>query len=180
MGTITLRLEQMKKTLPQTEPEPIGFQSYHITFTTYGSWLLGTCRGSTRHGGAKVRPCDRLEGWMRERCAYAEVTLTEEMRQIVFDAILQVAEYYRWHIRIHNVLAQHVHVLISAPATTRSSVILAKLKTGATKALRSAGYFKDRPVWTSSGDARPIRTREYFEKVCDYIHNEQTHTPFDR
>ena len=162
----------------QTAPKSIGLRTYHITFTTYGSWLLGDARGSTRHGGIYIYPDPALEEQMRERCNYDEIKLSEEARRVAYKGILEEARFRNWKIHVLNVLAKHVHVLVTAPCETSSSIVLARIKRGATEALKRAGYFKDRQIWTRSGDIKIINTPGYFHRVYNYILNEQTSKPF--
>ncbi|MBQ9813834.1 MAG: transposase [Thermoguttaceae bacterium] len=159
---------------------PEDRQSYHITFTTYGSWLHGDSRGSWASNGSFVPPNPSVERGERRRCKHDAVRLTTPERRIVFDAIRAEADYRRCKIHALNVLDNHVHVLIAVPRETKSKVILSQIKSSATLALRKAGYFQDRPVWTSGGNVSIIDTDGYFWRVYNYVINKQKEQPFDK
>ena len=155
-------------------------QSYHITFTTYGSWLHGDRRGSWASNGSFVPPNPSMERGERRRCKYEAVIQTAPMRRIVFDAIRAEADFRQCKIRALNVLDNHVHMLIAVPRETKSKVILSQIKSSATVALRKAGFFQDRPIWTSGGNVSIVDTEGYFWRVYNYIINKQKEQPFDR
>ena len=101
------------------------------------------------------------------------------MRRVVFDAICAEAKFRGWKIYALNALDNHVHLLIAAPWNIDRKLLLAHIKSNATRALRNAGYFLDRPVWTSNGNVVRVDTSGYFWRVRDYINNKQKWKPFD-
>ncbi len=154
-------------------------QSYHMTRATYGTWLHGDERGSWASDGTFVRPDPLIERGERRRCKYDAIRLTPPARRIVFDAIRAEAVFRRYKIYALNVLDNHVHLLIAVPVEIKPKVALSQMKARATIALRKAGYFQDRSIWTSGGNASLIKTEGYFRRVCNYIVNKQKEPPFD-
>ncbi|MBR4752197.1 MAG: transposase [Thermoguttaceae bacterium] len=153
--------------------------AYHIVFTTYGAWLHGDKRGSWSSMGFYVSPNTSLEQFSRLASKHPAVLLTPPMRRVVFDGICAEADFHQWKIYALNVLDNHVHLLISTPCEINGEIILARVKAGATAALRNAGYFLDRrPIWTSSGLPRLVETDGYFQRVREYINHKQKWEPF--
>ena len=155
-------------------------RAYHITFTTYGTWLYGDKRGSWFEDGSYIPPDPQLERHTRQVCKHNAVYLSPHMRRVVFDGICAEAIFHQWKIHALNVLDNHVHLLVSAPCEIKSEIILARIKSGATSALHKAGYFLDgRPIWTSKGNPRLIENDGYFQRVYDYINHKQKWEPFE-
>ena len=159
---------------------PDDRQARHFTFTTYGTWFHGDERGSWNRSGAYVKPDRGLERYERQQCKYDEVRLTTPMRRIVFDAICAEADFHQWKIYALNVLDNHVHLLIATPREIDPSVVLARVKSAATSALRKAGYFLDQKrIWTNKGNSKSIDTPGYFGRVYEYIVYKQKQSPFE-
>jgi|SRR5579885_355674 len=58
--------------------------AYHITWTTYGTWLPGDARGWVKWGEWGVKPPDpERERDARKRMAESAVVLTKEQRTLV-------------------------------------------------------------------------------------------------
>ena len=155
-------------------PDPKRFTTYHLFFTCYGTWLPGSEKGSIQHGGKYIEPNLRLESYMREQCKHARASLSDEMRQIVFNAIIAESQFHNWSVYALNVLSQHVHILISVPVGISAGNVMGRLKAAATRELHNAGFFKNSPVWTRRGNHRFVKTTEYFNQVYDYVLNSQT------
>ncbi len=159
-------------------PDPNKFQTYHITFTCYGTWLLGSEKGSTRHGGEYVAPNPALEKYMRENCNYSSVTLTRRLRRKVFFSLEKTCRNEGWTMQALNTLSQHVHAVVTVPLGVRGDVVLGKLKSEATQNLRASGFRQDQPIWTKSGDCKEVNTSGYFNRLIKYVLLEQTEPAF--
>ncbi len=158
-------------------PDPGRFTTYHITLTCYGTWLLGSPKGSTRHGGVYIPPNDALEHYMRGRCKYPAVSFTEEMRRTVFNAIVAECEFNRWTLHALNTLAQHVHALITVPVGDSGRYAVSRFKSASLRALQTFGQVGDSPVWTKGGNSSEVKTVGYFRRVYNYILNSQPNGP---
>ena len=159
-------------------PNPDAYRTFHLTFTCYGTWLLGSEKGSTRHGGGYVAPCPNLEEYMRDRCNYSSVTLSKPLRLITFNAIENVCAREGWILQALNTLGQHVHAVVTVGRDDLGSVVLGKLKSEATRELRAVGFRQTQPIWTRSGNCKEIKTYGYFCRAVKYVTVEQTESSF--
>src|SRR5688500_14303497 len=89
--------------------------AYHLTWTTYGTWLPGDQRGWVERGVPVIRDADPdREQAARERMAEAPVILTEAQRQIVEQTIRDHCRIRGWTLHALNVRTNHVHVVVTA------------------------------------------------------------------
>lgn len=89
--------------------------AYHITWTTYGTWLPGDARGWVKWGEAGVKPPDP-ERERRARAALVEtaVVLTAEQRALVEQTIRDHCRVRGWLLHAVNARTNHVHVVVTA------------------------------------------------------------------
>src|SRR5258708_2840173 len=93
--------------------------AYFITFTTYGTWLHGTDKGSVdqRHNVYVTPVLDLdVERERREYEAMAQTpyVMSEAEREIVCQAIVDLARERGWLLLAVHVRTNHVHVVVSA------------------------------------------------------------------
>jgi hypothetical protein len=94
--------------------------AYLITFRTYGTWLHGDDRSSTRRRrktGTEIKLIDinvPLEERMREEMLQAPVVLDLKQRKTVTEAIQEVCQYRVYPLHAVNVRTNHGHVVLTA------------------------------------------------------------------
>ena len=103
----------MSEDLPGT---PIA---YLITFRAYGTWLHGDARGAVdRHentyGAPLICPNPQWESHNRQALTREPVTLGDERRRAVRDAIRETCKFRGWALFAVNVRTNHVHAVVSA------------------------------------------------------------------
>ncbi|MCA8914781.1 MAG: transposase [Planctomycetes bacterium] len=147
--------------------------AYHLTFTTYGTWLHGDERGSvTRKARKYVAPDPVLNEYMKERLNYPKVALEAHARKIVHDAVEDYCEFKSWPLLALNVRTNHVHVVVKALDT--ASKMLHGIKSRATRVLRDTGDFeRNQPVWTERGNKGLLKTEEAVANAIDYVLDHQ-------
>ena len=71
--------------------------AYHITWTTYGTWLSGDSRGWVKGGEAGIRePDSAIEAEMKARMTDEPVRLSGEQREVVEETIRGVVSHRGW------------------------------------------------------------------------------------
>jgi hypothetical protein len=127
-----------------------------ITSTTYGTWLPGDARGfvgrvwETRPGDPSTEalraehdhvdtPYDRaipgLEAASRAQMKGDAVLLTGAHAEVVVEQFRQTAGFRRWHLHAVAVMANHFHLVVTAPADILSDNLLRDFKSYASRAL---------------------------------------------
>jgi REP element-mobilizing transposase RayT len=153
--------------------EPLA---YHITWTTYGSWLHGDQRGWVETGTLEIKPGDsereeETRGMMKE----SAVVLTEEQRALVEQVIRQHCAIRGWTLHAINVRTNHVHVVISADRSPEE--VMSQLKAWTSRRLsdqagltttvaKKAGR---RRWWTEHGSTKYINGDAYLENAVRYV-----------
>lgn len=147
---------------------------YFITFTTYGERLHGDERGSVerlRSAGAGVRellPDQGREGRERQVLLSTAMTLHGEQRQAVADAARGVCSHHNWRLHALNVRTNHVHIVVSGPATPER--MMNAFKSWATRHLREARLVgSQEKVWTRHGSTRYLWTERDILDAATYV-----------
>jgi REP element-mobilizing transposase RayT len=155
-----------------------------ITSTTYGTWLPGDRRGfvSTvaNPPGPRVRhnqpgtPYDANMPELRESARSLlqgkPVYLSVEQAEVVLLQFQETVAWRGWELHAVAVMANHFHVVISAPDEIHSTAILRDLKSYAARALNQRW---GKPVggtwWTESGSRRPLANGQALEDAGNYV-----------
>lgn len=118
---------------------------YHLTWTTYGTWLQGDKRGYVKNG--KILDGDeslfKLCGKLQTDPAFR---LRQNEKKIVETAILKEAERIGHSICALVVHSNHVHIAARTCDKSMETVV-SMYKSAATRALRRAG--RGGKIWTS-------------------------------
>ena len=121
--------------------------TYRITWSTFGVPLFGS-------GGPEV---DRTRRW-------PPVRLTGSQRKYVRHLIRRTSRRQRVWVYAIAVEAGRVHMVVRV--RERPRVVIGKIKAQVTRAFRSQmNWHARRPVWSSSGSVREIRTKEALERA---------------
>jgi REP element-mobilizing transposase RayT len=147
--------------------------AYHLTFTTYGTWLHGDDRGSVdRKTHEYMVPDPARNEFIRERLKHPIVTLSPKARRIVREGIEGYCKFKSWPLLALNVRTNHVHLVVGASDT--ASKMLNGVKARATRLLRDECLFEEsRPVWTERGNKGLLLTQEAVDLAVDYVLNRQ-------
>jgi hypothetical protein len=102
--------------------------AYHITRTTYGTWLAGDARGWVEAGTPGVQPPDPAQAYAaRRRMTAVAVTLSGEQRAVVEQTVRRHCTLRRWELHALNVRSNHIHLVVTAPEI-KPEVVLSQLK----------------------------------------------------
>src|SRR4029079_7830351 len=89
--------------------------TYHIVWTTYGTWLHGDARGWVEKNRQGIRRLDpEREDKARKRMVQEAVVLNDDQRVIVDKTIRRHCELRKWQLHAVNVRSNHVHVVTTA------------------------------------------------------------------
>ncbi len=147
---------------------------YFLTFTTYGERLHGDHRGSVErlrgaNAGVRELPPDP-DRHRRERHGLfsTPVSLDRERRESVADAVRGVCSHNNWHLHALNVRSNHVHIVVSGPATPER--MMNAFKSWATRRLREAALVSaGERVWTRHGSTRYLWTERDILTAATYV-----------
>jgi REP element-mobilizing transposase RayT len=150
--------------------------AYHITWTTYGTWLPGDSRGWVKWGEWGVKPPDpEREHNARVRMLEPAVVLTAEQRDIVEKAIRDHSSVRRWFLHAVNVRSNHVHTVVTADRD--ADEVMNQLKAWCARRLSDAAGLvgavaktAGRRRWfTEGGNKESIDNEEYLENAIRYV-----------
>jgi REP element-mobilizing transposase RayT len=144
--------------------EPLA---YHITWTTYGSWLPGDARGWVKRPAQGIQsPEGPLERNSHSSLAQLPVVLDDENRQVVEQTIQRHCEIRSWTLRALNVRTNHVHLIVSAPVSPEKA--MGEFKSWCSRKLNERAGNK-REWWTRHGSTKWINDEEYLENAIRYV-----------
>jgi REP element-mobilizing transposase RayT len=158
--------------------------AYLITLRTYGTWLHGDERSSTRRrrkSATESKLIDinvPLEDKMREAMAQEPLILDQEQRSIVGEAIEEVCQYRNYSLHATNARTNHVHVVLTAQANPDR--ISDTLKAYATRRLRERGLIDgNAKVWSRGRSRRYLWKPRHVDAAVEYVLYGQGDVPFE-
>src|SRR5262245_34041641 len=161
VGVILAHIGSLRRT-PMFAP-----LAYHITWTTYGTWLSGDSRGWVKSGEPGIREGDpELEARMRVRLTDTAVTLSDEQRELVQATIRAHAAIRGWVLHTLNVRTNHVHVVVTA--ARHPDDVMEQLKAWCSRRL-SEQLGRKRKWWTEHGSTKWINDESYFANAVHYV-----------
>lgn len=150
--------------------------AYHITWTTYGTWLPGDARGWVQLGEWGVKPPDpERERDAREHMAESAVVLTKEQRALVEQTIRDHCRIRGWLLHAVNARSDHVHVVVTADRDPDE--VMNQFKAWCSRKLSDAAGLVSavakkagrRHWFTEGGDKRKIEDEEYLQNAIRYV-----------
>ncbi|MBI2806806.1 MAG: transposase [Planctomycetes bacterium] len=144
--------------------EPIA---YHITWTTYGTWLPGDARGWVKKTEAGIHAGrESLKASAERGIAQAAVTLSDAQRQTVEETIHRHCHIRGWEIHALNVRTNHVHVIVSAPEVPEK--VMGEFKAWCSRKLNEMAGVNQK-WWTHHGSTKWINDGAYLENAIRYV-----------
>ena len=151
--------------------------AYFITFTTYGTWLHGSEKGSVdrehnAYGGPLVAPDEHRERAMKEAMVQPPYVLGATEREVVCRAIVALCAERGWALLAVHVRSNHVHVVVSAERDPER--IMSDMKGRASRDLTRAGFDStERKRWTRHGSTKHLFREDEVADKIDYTLNRQ-------
>ena len=159
-----------------------------LTWRTYGTWLPGDARGfvsnvrgvdgcGERHNTPGTE-CERdlpgLQRYAREQMKGEPVLLTADQARLVAADFRSSAEFRGWPVQALAVMANHVHLVVSAPEEVLTDRLLQVFKSYASRKLNQA---YPRPVggtwWAASGSRRRLPNEQAVLAAVEYVRNQE-------
>ncbi len=150
--------------------------AYHITWTTYGTWLPGDARGwvKSRVWGIQA-PDPEREQQARDHMAEPAVVLTPDQRTLVEQTVRDHCRLRGWMLHAVNARTNHVHVVVTA--NREPDEVMGQFKAWCSRNLsdqaglvaavaRKAGR---RRWFTEGGDKERIEDKQYLENAIQYV-----------
>jgi REP element-mobilizing transposase RayT len=145
-------------------PKTLG---YHITWTTYGTWLQGDGRGYVKDG--KILPVNEALLQSNQKLQIQDVVkLSKAQREIAQEAITKQAEMLKQRIYALAVKSNHIHLVVEYTPQPIERIV-AYYKNAARQALKTVGC--DGKVWTAGYDKRFCFDKETLERKIRYVLN---------
>ena len=141
--------------------------AYHITWTTYGTWLPGDDRGWVKRGAGIREPDADLELSVRAGMSGEPVSLTPAQREIVARTIRDHCRVRSWTLHALNPRTTHVHVVVSAGV--RPERVLDQLKAWCSRRLNEVTANPPAKWWTYHGSTKYIWDEKYLGESIDYV-----------
>jgi REP element-mobilizing transposase RayT len=141
--------------------------AYHLTWTTYGSWLPGDRRGwvDSKEPGIQ-RPNEHRERFASERVKSPTIRFDEDQREIVDGAIRSHCDIRRWTLHALNVRTNHVHLVVSAAIDPDNAIL--QFKAWCSRRLNERHHVSQR-WWTRGGSTKYIFDQRYLEAAIRYV-----------
>lgn len=150
--------------------------AYHITWTTYGTWLWGDDRGWCKKGHSGTKPPKPgLQTESQKRLMESPVVLTTSQREIIEATIKAHCKIRKWELHAANARTNHVHVVVSSDRDPDE--VMNQLKAWCSRKLSDAdGLTKavavkaGRRRWfTEGGDKDLIHDEEHLRSAVRYV-----------
>lgn len=155
--------------------------AYHITFTTYGSWLHGDERGSVdkghnQYGSAFVSPNSGLHKKEQTSLKNPSVILDKNIREVVLKAVLEVCGLRSWVAHAIHVRSNHIHIVVSGDEEPER--MMRDFKAYATRAIKKNSSSKAviKKYWSRHGSTKYLWTKENLVSTVEYVKNRQGET----
>jgi REP element-mobilizing transposase RayT len=153
--------------------------AYFITFTTYGTWLHGSAKGKGSvdrahnvHGTPFLESHVQREQAARNAMVQPPYVMGKQERDIVCQAIVELARERGWKLLAVHVRTNHVHVVISAERDPGR--LMSDLKARASRSLTRAGFDSaERRRWTRHGSTLHLFRDEEVAAKIRYTLDEQ-------
>jgi REP element-mobilizing transposase RayT len=154
--------------------------AYHITWTTYGTWLPGDVRGWVKAGVWGIQAPDPTEeAHAREKMAESAVILTTQQRAPVEQTIRDHCRIRGWILHAVRARTNHVHTVVTAdrdPDDVRDQFkawCSRKLSDQAGLSGPVAKKAGRRRWFTEGGDTEQIEDEQYLENAVRYVMERQ-------
>ena len=147
--------------------------AYHITFTTYGTWLHGDGRGSVskalnQYSSDFVTPSRSLKNREKRILKNQPVILNKMQRKTALEAILQVCNYHNWFAHAVHVRSNHIHIVVYGKEMPEK--MMAQFKAYATRAIKKCSYdVYIKKYWTRHGSTRYIWKKDALASTIEYV-----------
>jgi REP element-mobilizing transposase RayT len=138
--------------------------AYFITFSTYGTWMHGSAKGSVddehhAFGEPLLEGDAERERQAREAMVQRPYVMSSAERDVVCKAIVELARDRDWRLLAAHVRTNHVHVVVTAERD--AGRVMSDMKARASRDLTRAGFDNaERRRWTRHGSTQHLFREE--------------------
>ena len=158
----------------------MGVLGYFITFSTYGTWLHRSEKGSVDrqhniYGEAILDPNPALSNYRQKLMKHAPYLLDDARRKIVLNAIQVHTAFRGWFLWAAHVRTNHVHIVLGTGDESKTPErMMTEMKAHASRDLNAA-YADALPTqhWTRHGSTRHLHTEQALNRAIYYTIYEQ-------
>ncbi|HYV34313.1 MAG TPA: transposase [Gemmataceae bacterium] len=150
--------------------------AYHLTWTTYGTWLPGDKRGWVKKKVLGIQEPDPEREKQALICmAENAVVFTPAQRALVEQTIRAHCRFRNWTLHAVNARSNHIHVVVTA--NSEPDEIMNQLKAWCSRKLSDAAGLKGRVAvkagrrrwFTEGGDKSVIEDEDYLTNAVRYV-----------
>jgi len=154
--------------------------AYHITWTTYGTWLPGDARGWVKRRVWGIQaPDQNVEQQAKTLMAESAVLLTPDQRALVEQTIADHCRIRGWTLHAVNARTNHVHVVVTADRDHDD--VRDQFKAWCSQRLSDQAGLRQRVAkkagrrhwFTEGGDTELIDSEEYLQSAITYVTERQ-------
>jgi REP element-mobilizing transposase RayT len=158
--------------------------AYHLTWTTYGTWLPGDRRGWIESSVVGIQsPDPKREDAASAIMVETAVTLSNRQRKIVERTIREHCDIRKWRLNAVNARSNHVHVVVTADRAPDE--VMNQLKAWCSRRLSDDARLTvpvaikaGRRRWFSEGGNKEIiEDEKYLQNAIRYVIEGQDKSP---
>src|SRR5580658_6914900 len=152
--------------------------AYLFTFRCDGTWLHGDERGAVdrfhnRYRAPLIPANQKWQAHNQQVLKQEPVTLDEDQRRSVDQAIRETCDLRGWVLQAVNVRTNHVHLVASIGDALPGSALSA-FKANATRQMRQDGLWSHTTSpWVAGGSKRHLWNERSITRALDYVVNGQ-------
>lgn len=140
-----------------------------LTWTVYGTFLPGDCRGWRHRTKGHMPRRQALERWHHDRLQHPVITLNANMRFTVEEAVEEISTFRSWRLLAVSARSNHVHVVLES-SNYSPFLVRDQLKAKSTFELRRRfDIWRSRPVWSAKGDIEFLDNEQDIERCILYV-----------
>ena len=149
--------------------KPIG---YLITFTTYGSWLHGSNKGSVddEHccwGRPFAEVNTGRQVFESQQMKNPVFLMDQSMRELALSTVIEICRKRNWELYAMHARSNHIHIVINSQEEAKK--MMGDIKAWLSRRLR--GSFSDlgkRKLWTHHGSTKYLWNENALLKAIKY------------
>jgi REP element-mobilizing transposase RayT len=151
--------------------------AYLFTFRCHGTWLHGDERGAVdrfhnRYRAPLIPPNQKWHAHNKQVLKQEPVTLDEDERRSVDQAIRETCELRGWLLQAVNVRTNHAHLVVSIGHALPGSALSASKATRPAKCDNGLWPHSTSP-WVAGGSKRYLWNERSISRALEYVINGQ-------
>ena len=151
--------------------------AYFITWTCYGTWLIGDERGWHQWGKGTQLPNELFKSASEAKMKETEFLLSKDARIVVEETVVKHCEVRGWTLHEVNARTNHVHVVVTAPGYV-PEIVRDQFKAWCTRKLKPIHQGRER-FWAEGASCRSINHEDDLKIAIEYAGEAQDRKNLD-